>query len=800
MSSSTSLLFESCLIIETEDQEKSISIKDKKIFRILFFDDENEIVFLINISNDSLPFQLSNEEFMSRMENNHYSIYTGKDPFDTPIDLTIHDKDLVKTAKNKAKKQQIMEKRWLQIKNHVNNEPNIFYSSFRSTLIKREKKISKENKKEYTLSYIPYKDEYGKNCKCSLKYFLKYLKLYWKRGKCYSALSDDYKNCGSTDINLENPGKKRGQKYKEDPLGLIGRAPKKVDHQIFEFFIKKEIIKNKSGVKEAYEAMKRSVYFSNPEQLASAKQKTLSISEQDIDTLKQGPLSQRQFEVYYYNNYPPEQREKNRVSKRTYDLERAPKTGSQKALFPGHLFELDATVLDYYIVSHFYPYNLIGQPTLYLIIDVYSRFIIAWYLCLGRPSGENALRTLVNMATDKSELLNKIGYKKPSCCTKNDMFTIQGMPKGLVIDQAELRKNIPKHFQKTFGIQIIQTPAKQPKWKGTIEKRFDIVQRWNKMYDPSYGNYPKKKYGDPDVRLKAIRFFDEMYIEVTDAIFEHNYKPIDNPKLLNVSILEEGLSTTPVELFNHGIAKVGGSIKSFSRDKILRNLLKPGVATKTLQGIKYNGLFYLPQIDNVEEFLSSSKTTQYRKVALNNKLNILEHEQIVDQIYMPLDGYDDPIICNLLDSCNFQVQSTLPEGLDMNDKNSIKGMSWYEYNDIKEEYNKTKKKADEKYENIRDEINKRRKQRMEDAKKRTDKLTANLSNSAFLSGANERKKVLKEKQSKEEAAAIKEAYYSMDQTDTDAKQQPNDKQYYDDEIDYSDLIDDIEDEMEQDNE
>ncbi|MET4695282.1 hypothetical protein [Endozoicomonas lisbonensis] len=796
MNQSTHLIFESCLIIKNQKQESKIELKDKTIYRILFFDDEKEVVILIHIFNNSLPFAISYSEFNQKLESSYYSVYTEKDPFDETVDLTIRKTDSTETANLKLKKKNIINQRWLKIQKHVHNEPNIFYSNFRSTIIEKERRISK-NDKEYTSQYIFYNDENGITCKCELKYFLKYLKLYWKRGKCESALIDDYKNCGTTPPDLENPGRRRGPPYKEDPCRTIGRAPEKIDHLIFEQFIRDELIKNKNTIEETYEAIKRSIYYSNPEKFESSQHKALSISKKDIETLKKGPLSQRQFEGYYYKHYSLEQREKNRISARTYDLERSPKTGSQIALYPGHLFEIDATVLDYYIVSHFYPYNLIGQPTLYLIIDVYSRFIIAWNLCLGRPSGANALRTLVNMATDKSELLNRIGYVKPSKCNKNDIFTIQGIPKGLIIDQAELRKNIPTHFQKTFGVQIIQTPAKKPKWKGTIEKRFDILQRWNKIYDPSYGNYPKKKYGDPDVRLEAVRFFDEMNIEVADAIFEHNYKPIDNPKLLNTSILESGISTAPVELFNHGIAKVGGSIKSFSRDKILRNLLKPGVATKTLQGIKYNGLFYLPEMDDVDLFLSSSKTTQYRKAALNNKLNILEHEQIVDQIYMPLDGYDDPVVCNLLDSCNFQVQSDLPEGIDISDKNSIKGLSWYEYNDIKNEYRKTKIVANENYQEIKFEINERRKQRLEAAKKRTDQLTANMSNNEFLAGANERKKQIKELHDKEDATEVKKAYQSVDETE---QQDKIDDQYSDDDIDFSDLIGEIDDEMENDDE
>ena len=184
------------------------------------------------------------------------------------------------------------------------------------------------------------------------------------------------------------------------------------------------------------------------------------------------------------------------------------------------MFEIDATVLDFYIRSHYPPYNLIGQPTLYIIIDVYSRFIIGWHMCMGRPSGANALAALVNMASDKSKLLASIGYLDNEDFLKSDShFSIKGIPKQLIIDQAELRKTIPEHIQKRFNIHIVHTPAKRPDWKGTVEKRFDILQSWASIYDPSHGNYAKKKYGDPDIRKSAIKTFDLLYCDNTVDTF-----------------------------------------------------------------------------------------------------------------------------------------------------------------------------------------------------------------------------------------------------------------------------------------
>ncbi|MTI11580.1 hypothetical protein E1189_00440, partial [Sansalvadorimonas verongulae] len=159
----------------------------------------------------------------------------------------------------------------------------------------------------------------------------------------------------------------------------------------------------------------------------------------------------------------------------------------------------DATVIDYYVRSHYPPYNLIGQPVFYIILDVYTRFIIGWYMGLGYPSGEYAIMALLSMASDKRALLEELGFSDDDHI--EELCMIRGVPKLLTIDQAELRKNLTVNLTKNLGIYISEVPAKRPDWKGVVETRFNTLQNWEEMYDPSRGNYNKKKYGDPDMRL-----------------------------------------------------------------------------------------------------------------------------------------------------------------------------------------------------------------------------------------------------------------------------------------------------------
>ena len=788
------MLYENTLLIKNSDKsENELTLKKQDIFRILFINHKEDYVIWIHIFDDSLPVQISLTDLTLLLSKEEFLIYTESDPFAEPPNMIIEDTDLVKTAKKKELRENLKNKHWNIIKDFIYDEPAIFFPKGRSKLFKQREKKSKNNK-VYFFTYVT-----SDSCpeETSAKTFFKILKRYWKRGKTEFSLYDDYENCGTPKKPSLELGKKRGPKFDNDPDKGIVLTQKDKDN--FKLYIEKEIIKNRKPILMTYRLLIESErYEFELDGSGSPVYEEIINETTGITELVKKPLpenrkpTEKQFTYYYYKHYSKEKREKNRIGDRTYLLTRRAITGTKRALFPGHMFEIDATVLDFYIRSHYPPFNLIGQPTFYVVIDVYSRFIIGWHMSVGNPSGANALAALVNMASDKSKLLKSIGYDDNDDFLKSDShFSIKGIPKQLVIDQAELRKRVPEHIQKRFNIDIIHTPAKRPDWKGTVERRFDILQRWEAIYDPSHGNYAKKRYGDPDVRKSAIKTFDLLYCDFIDLIYLHNHSLIKNPRILSNLSLQDQVPPIPIQLFNHGIENVGGQIKALDEGTIRKNFLRTGQATITREGIKYRGLFFKPLIDGYEDLLSSSKKTQYEKKIVNNKVTILEHHAIVDSIYLPLDGYIDPIECVLLDKSDFKVQAELPEGMLKSTRNSIRGLCWSEFDDICSEYNTNFRKAQESEGKLQSDMDKRMTERSKTAEKETDILTSSMPQKEFLNGASERKQELKEEQDEQEAAAIQTAYQSPDQHNSD------DGSFSDQEEDYSDLIDEFDDEMDQ---
>ena len=729
----------------------------KDVYRILYVDNIDKLVWWIHIFDNNLPVCIQLSEIELKLSTGEIELYTELDPWDEYPDTQVFDSDTFELMKKKEKIESIKNDRWDIIKDKVDDEPKIFTKEGRSNYYDCEVRKSKKNAAEYVFTFVLCSE--SKN-KVSRKLFLKLLKQYWKRGKTELSLYPDFSNCGFPKFKSDEVGKKRGPKYQNDPLK--GRALTQEDKDYFEVFIKSHIEKKKKTLEKTFDLIIKSrcykyeldgngglIFESNNE---TGKREAILKSDRDKPSLSQ-------FRNYYYATRNAEQRERNRLGEKSHKLNRRPATGSEKAQYPGDQFQIDATVLDFYVRSHYYPYNLIGQPVFYVIIDVYSRFIIGWYMGLGRPSGQAALMTLVNMATDKRTFLQRIGYVDNEEFMDLDAhFSIKGVPKKLIIDQAELRKSVPKHIQKRFRIHILHTPAKRPDWKGIVERRFGILQNWASMYDPSHGNYHKKKYGDPDVRKEAVKTFDQLYMDFLDLIYLHNHTLIKNPHILTNLTLNDGVMPVPIELYKHGIENIGGCVRNYSEATIRKNFLRTGSATKTRGGIKFRGLYFKPVMDNYESYLMSSKVTQFAKSKPDNELEILFNETIVDRIYLPIEGLISPVECVLLGKCDFEVQAELPEGFLDVATNSIKQITWYEFDDLREEYNQRFRDEKEYSRDLSVYVDNRLTERAEIAKEETEKLTSNMSVNAFLKGAKERKEELKIEQEQQEAQQILNQY------------------------------------------
>jgi len=200
---------------------------------------------------------------------------------------------------------------------------------------------------------------------------------------------------------------------------------------------------------------------------------------------------------------------------------------------PG-FYEIDATFFQIQLVSRFTKAQLVGRPTVYLIVDVYDGVIVGYAVTLDNPSWATAALALYNCFSDKGATFARLGLPYTSrdwhCCH---------LPTMLRADRAELVSNMGMEFPAS-GVRVEVTPSMTPIAKGTVEgkhsevkrprpSRFDLPGRFKKIRER------RQSDGKRDAALDIFEF-ERILVEI---IMDINGGPM-NPRRIPPDAIHEG--------------------------------------------------------------------------------------------------------------------------------------------------------------------------------------------------------------------------------------------------------------------
>src|ERR1035441_2177027 len=107
---------------------------------------------------------------------------------------------------------------------------------------------------------------------------------------------------------------------------------------------------------------------------------------------------------------------------------------------PG-FFEIDATHFQVQLVSRLSKGKLVGRPTVYLIVDIFSGAVVGYAVTLENPSWATAALALYNCFSDKAAVFERLGLPYE---TKD--WPCHELPNVLRADRAELVSNMGQEF------------------------------------------------------------------------------------------------------------------------------------------------------------------------------------------------------------------------------------------------------------------------------------------------------------------------------------------------------------------
>ncbi|MGO2242911.1 MAG: integrase catalytic domain-containing protein [Halomonas sp.] len=459
-------------------------------------------------------------------------------------------------------------------------------------------------------------DETGK----PRKSLYKHLRQYWQRGAMPNALLPDYRKSGGKG-QKKSSRKKLGRPRKISPgTGVTVDSP---IEKMFRLVLDRYYVNDKGySLPYAHRRFIDMFEAANP-----------TVRPEDYPTLDQ-------IRYFYHREYQNADRIRLKANKISYQKDVRPLIGTATAgvLGPGSRYEIDATIADIYLLSADRQ-RVIGRPTLYVVVDVFSRMVTGFYIGLENPSYVTAMRALATSMSDKSELCARYGVE----ITPEQWPTV-GVPDAILADRGELLGYQIESLENAFGVRIEITPPYRGDAKGIVERYFRTLQAEFKPFVPGVVTATKiRKQGGKDYRLDATLTLDDFTRIMLASILHRNQYAVLSKYDRDPDIPND-MALTPLNIWNWGIQYRTGRLKNVSEEALRIALLPRNKVYLSDLGVSCFGAYYTSK-----ELLGSGWLHRNGDRRITD-LQAAYDPAVADHIYLfPEKGSSEYWVCSLTD-------------------------------------------------------------------------------------------------------------------------------------------------------
>lgn len=359
----------------------------------------------------------------------------------------------------------------------------------------------------------------------------------------------------------------------------------------------------------------------------------------DIEKFVRDSGSIPSFRQYYYwfkKNENISLDIKLRYGEKEFELKHRPLLSNStiEAPGPGFRFQIDATIADIYIVSEIDRSQIIGRPTVYIVIDVFSRMITGVYVGLESPSWNGAMMVLDSMVADKVEFCRQYNI-----AIEEEDWPCSFIPEAIIADRGEMEGYGVENLINNLNITIENTSPYRGDYKGIVERFFRTMNERIESFLPGAIMKDYRKRGDPDYRLESKLTLKEITEIIIRSVLLHNIKEIEKYPL-TPEMIKDNVKPTPLDIWNWGIANKKGTIRKVDRNRFRLNIMPRGKATISRGGIVFKNLYY-----GATELLDGSNYERYK----SKSIEIVYDPRNIERIYWLKDDGINYLTLNLLD-------------------------------------------------------------------------------------------------------------------------------------------------------
>lgn len=564
---------------------------DNSFFRVLWISSDREEAYWISLpGNRQVPTRFSAADVEQGLESGRYAIIAEpySDRFSNPSPMAVRRRDEI----------------WNLISGIVTREPAVYHLHERSAMLKE---ISDQSGTQVTLLY-------------------KHLARYWKGGMTPNALLPFFENRGKVDNPYDGTKQRRGRKKVDGAEGKVLTA-EDIQHftdAVLTWYMGPE----KLSLEKVYRNMQDHYYVTKDENGVP-----ISLNPDQVP-------SRSQFYYWHQKNKDILAESKARNGSRNYPLRSRASIEKTETFLSGPCAssQIDATIADIFLVSQSNREKIVGRPTMYFLMDSFTRIVMGMHITLESPSWESASMCILNSMEDKVEFCAKYGVQ-----ISRDDWPCHHIPNVLVGDRGEMESVAADLLVNRLNIRIENMPPYRGDLKGIIEQHFHLI-------DVDMAHLPGKMgkdYGErctEDYRLNARLTLNEFISIIIHYVLLYNNFHYMEGYGKTMQMRQMGVKPIPRELWNFGMKYLSGVQRTLSRTAVRYAILPTDKASITDHGILFRGLYYGCEQGFREHWFDSVR------VGGREAITISFDPRDASFIYFKPSHNTEPVECHLLDS------------------------------------------------------------------------------------------------------------------------------------------------------
>lgn len=340
------------------------------------------------------------------------------------------------------------------------------------------------------------------------------------------------------------------------------------------------------------------------------------IHEQYINGKSPEPISLRQFR--YYIDSHAKLSDDLAANLRLHSKNRG-HLGSLHAAGPAEVYEIDSTGGRIHLVTEDEDGTLTiaGKPTIYLIVDRWSRFIVSAYITLRPASYEEVRHALLIAFTSRERRFGALGV-----IVDDEQWPVGRLPAVLCPDRGSdfMSESMERAVVENLRIELTPLPPYCPDGKAIVERLIREVKR-RIAASGIKGAYADRPM-DPDTKraakkaeAAAVHSLADIYRPLIDIVVDHNNRPHSSLRKRRILTLA-GIRPVPKDAYLWGLKNISGlRVPRFEEKDYKKLLLSSDVGSIANGVLRYKGRACLPTNESAIELMSSS-TKRARQVEI----------------------------------------------------------------------------------------------------------------------------------------------------------------------------------------